>query len=202
MKAFLITSSKIAALQFAREMGWSIETTNGPIVLADREGPIDICMHPDDFEGVKRAVVHQGYFDRTPEAQALKRWLLNRVEARGFHLIEYETGGDRPPEVLRICLVCGRDRPCMFQEDLGPEEPGTPCTFDPTLSQLLYRLRLEEQKNVDLRRSVEVLTEALYGITHHIKEAHRRISEVERRAEKAEGQTTRFSRFPYAVSGR
>lgn len=32
---------------------------------------------------------------------------------------------------LPHCLLCGRLTPCMFEKDLKPDDPGTPCTFEP-----------------------------------------------------------------------
>ena len=35
-----------------------------------------------------------------------------------------------------ICLICGRNEPCMTEADLQPGDPGIPCTFDPTPREL------------------------------------------------------------------
>lgn len=31
----------------------------------------------------------------------------------------------------QVCLVCGAKAPCMKESDLKPDDPGTPCTFEP-----------------------------------------------------------------------
>jgi hypothetical protein len=47
-----------------------------------------------------------------------------------------------------ICVLCGRSEPCMTDADLGPDDPGVPCTFDPTPRQLW-------EENVRLRKDAE-----------------------------------------------
>ncbi len=191
MRAFLITSSIAAALQFAKDHEWSATGKAGDIW--DRFGPVQVTMDPADFEGAKRAVVHVGHFDRTREAQALKRHLLNRAEARNFHIIDYQQfDGDRP-EPIRICLVCGLDRPCMWPEDLEPNEPGIPCTFDPTIPQLMARLRAEEKQHAECRRSLAVVTEALYALTLKFRDLETRLTACEKGG-KGPAQISRYSR--------
>jgi len=36
----------------------------------------------------------------------------------------------------QLCLICGKEEPCMKESDLKPTDPGIPCTFDPTPKQL------------------------------------------------------------------
>src|SRR5688572_5831350 len=208
MQAFLITSSMVAAMQFAKEQGWAVNTASRTSVLdiADKHGKVAVCMDPMDFEGHKRAVVHVGYFDTTRESQALKRQLLNRAEARHFHIIEYDMGGDSP-EPIRICLVCGLDRPCMGPEDLEPgEQAGVPCTFDPTIPQLMARLRAEEKEHAECRRTLAVLTSSLHQLALKIKEQDQRLRALEGRAQRQDEEesrrTPRFSEFSNRLSRR
>lgn len=35
------------------------------------------------------------------------------------------------PSHSQRCLICGATEPCMTDDDLKPDDPGTPCTFDP-----------------------------------------------------------------------
>lgn len=36
------------------------------------------------------------------------------------------------------CAICGRIEPCMSEADLKPDDPGTPCTFDPLCVKRAY----------------------------------------------------------------
>ncbi len=52
----------------------------------------------------------------------------------------------------RACILCGASKPCMTEKDLKPEDPGVPCTFDPTPHELFddnkrLRLALEQARN-------------------------------------------------------
>jgi hypothetical protein len=82
--------------------------------------------------------------DEGPRIVSLLRWVnLLREE------VERLTAKLGPLAADNICLLCGRDAPCMTEADLKPEDPGIPCTFDPTPQQLWddnQRLRAEVKR--------------------------------------------------------
>jgi hypothetical protein len=58
----------------------------------------------------------------------------------------------------KFCLVCGATKPCMTEADLKPDDPGIPCTFDPTPQELF-------DDNARLRKELEKRNDgAVYGI--------------------------------------
>lgn len=50
------------------------------------------------------------------------------------------------PDEDFICYVCGRETPCMTEADLGPGDPGVPCTFDLTYPQMIEQLHHHEDR--------------------------------------------------------
>lgn len=71
-----------------------------------------------------------------PEFAAFALGLLNRAEAAEAII---ESWGC--PKEKRVCLNCGRETPCMNEDDLEPEDPGVPCTFDRTFPQMVELLK-------------------------------------------------------------
>jgi hypothetical protein len=60
--------------------------------------------------------------------EAARAPLLERIRK-----LEHKLG---PLLADNTCLLCGRSKPCMTESDLKPNDPGVPCTFDPTPRQL------------------------------------------------------------------
>jgi hypothetical protein len=174
--AYVIASSIAAARMFAAEMGWKICGRNG-IDFYDRYLPVKLITDPERLFHIRDAIIFVGRYERTREAQARKRVMMNRAEVRGCHVIEYDNSPR--PQPLRVCVVCGADRPCMTDADLGPGEPGAPCTFDPTPYQLYKRMRAAEIENEELRRTVGTLLQAYHGIAENIGSIQGRIETIE-----------------------
>lgn len=157
----VISDSISGAMKFAKQMGWDVRGTN--TFIKPGGGQVHRAWEREQLLGHRRGVVHVAYFIPTTESRALRRHLINVAENNRLHIIPYDLSGD-VPEPLRICLICGATTPCMWQEDLQPEEPGVPCTFDPTPLQLFQRLRVVERENVELRQDLAAIGSAIGGV--------------------------------------
>lgn len=63
------------------------------------------------------------------------------------------------PDSDNICLVCGRDAPCMTEAELKPGDPGIPCTFDMTFQEMIALLHLYEDRARKAEREIAALPE-------------------------------------------
>ena len=177
MREYVISGSLVAAREFAHRMGWrpgdgirSFYNAHGLVLFIDSVAEFD-QMRPE-------SIIHVGLFNRSTVDQALKRHLSNIAEARGHHLVEYDTTLDRPV-AIRICLVCGGDRPCLSKADLEPGEPGIPCTFDPSPYQLMKRIRELETENRRLSNGVKQSLQAALECARMIKSLSDEVDRLE-----------------------
>lgn len=69
-------------------------------------------------------------------------------------------------EPHKLCLICGRDTPCMTEADLKPEDPGIPCTFDFSYSQLITLVRKYQDIVEDVEKERYRLKEALQPLAN------------------------------------
>jgi hypothetical protein len=173
----LLSDSIAGAVLFARELGWKMlshsrefQRPSGEVVVWVRD--------PEQLLGLRKAVAHVGYFNKSRESLAARRHLINIAESRGIHVIPYDFSPGKPPEPLRICLICGSLTPCLWPEDLTSKEMGVPCTFDLSYLEMLKLLKEAKAANDEHRRRTEQIE------TTHIPQLERQIEGLQQEVAK------------------
>lgn len=128
------------------------------------------AMLNDASDGVARGDLWEASSVSDLSATALT--LLDRAEKAEKRMQSWEC-----PDSDNICLVCGRDAPCMTEAELKPGDPGIPCTFNMTFQEMIDRVRLYE----DRAREAEEESARLTRICDQYAKSH--IREVDKRRE-------------------
>lgn len=91
------------------------------------------------------SVAHDSITNVWGHVVVLDRCMTNSTAQRIVECVNAFDGIKDPAAFMQlakkhvVCLICGAHEPCMAEEDLGPGDPGTPCTFDPP-PQEAYRI--------------------------------------------------------------
>lgn len=77
-----------------------------------------------------------------------------------------------------LCLLCGRETPCMTNEDgIANGGPGRPCTFDPTPKEMVERIKVLQRDKVIAATLMNQASEKLEELRAQLHTAQRDTAE-------------------------